>query len=256
MRRRSAFTLIELLVVVGIIAILVSILLPALGRARAASKQAVCGSNLRQLAISLEMYAEGSRDYYPGWSQWHVWGWYGTDRDGTAGDDDGPAWSEMLKQERLLPSLDIYQCPTFPMDVPVSYFMTAYAQWERYGAQFTRRAQIRYPGEFIISGDCTNPMFYAPPYGTNSDLMIDDADMDNATQPCLNVAVQTPSDEPATNPTIPWIKPQHLDRNNNVLFADGHAVAASAFQRHAMTLDTELRGVAWGELADVQAGQP
>ncbi len=254
MRRRDAFTLIELLVVVAIIALLLSILLPSLQRARAQSKQAVCGSNLRQLALALEMYADGQRDHYPGWSQWHVWGWYGTERDGTAGDGPGPAWSEMLRLENLLPSPDIYHCPDYPPHVPISYFMTAYAQWQRHEKQFTRRAQVRYAAEFVLSGDCTNPMFYAPPYGTNHDLMIDDADMDNATQPCLNVAVQEETEGPPVSLEVPWIEPQHLGRNNNVLFADGHAVAASSFERGSMTLDTERRGVAWGELGQADTG--
>jgi prepilin-type processing-associated H-X9-DG protein len=129
--------------------------------------------------------------------------------------------------------------------------MTAYARWERSAEQFTRRGAVRHPAEFVLSGDCTNPMFYAPPFGTNVELMIDDADMDNATQPCLNIVEQQPTEQPPTNLRIPWIRPQHLNRNNNVLFADGHVTAAGAFQRAAMTLDTAARSVAWGELADL-----
>ena len=56
-QKKEAFTLIELLVVVSIIALLVSILLPALGRAREAAKQAVCHGNLHQIGIIMEMYA-------------------------------------------------------------------------------------------------------------------------------------------------------------------------------------------------------
>ena len=50
-RRTAAFTLIELLVVISIIALLISILLPALSASRSAARNAVCKSNLRQLAV-------------------------------------------------------------------------------------------------------------------------------------------------------------------------------------------------------------
>lgn len=55
--RRCGFSLIELLVVVAVIALLLAILLPSLASARAQARQAVCGSNLRQLGVALHMYA-------------------------------------------------------------------------------------------------------------------------------------------------------------------------------------------------------
>jgi prepilin-type N-terminal cleavage/methylation domain-containing protein len=51
------FTLVELLVVIGIIALLVGVLLPTLGRAREGAKRTQCLSNLRQMAVMLNMYA-------------------------------------------------------------------------------------------------------------------------------------------------------------------------------------------------------
>ena len=66
-RRRSAggFTLIELLVVIAIIAILAAILFPVFGRAREKARQSSCASNLRQLALAVEMYAQDYDEILP-----------------------------------------------------------------------------------------------------------------------------------------------------------------------------------------------
>ena len=53
---RRSFTLIELLVVIAIIAVLIAILLPALGEARLASKTSVCGARLQQIGVGVQLY--------------------------------------------------------------------------------------------------------------------------------------------------------------------------------------------------------
>jgi prepilin-type processing-associated H-X9-DG protein/prepilin-type N-terminal cleavage/methylation domain-containing protein len=106
----SAFTLVELLVVMGIFAVLIALLLPALARARQSAVRLTCASNLRQIGIGLIAYAHGHRGCFPG----PAIAWY-------PHDEDWVHWepSRNVRNGSLMPYLgynaDVLKCP---MGVP------------------------------------------------------------------------------------------------------------------------------------------
>jgi len=96
MNKRYSFTLIELLVVIAIIAILASMLLPALSQARERAKAIKCTSNLKQIGSAMQMYT----------NTWESWIY--PLRDNTT---NGPWWYTRLNED-IINNQEIFHCPS------------------------------------------------------------------------------------------------------------------------------------------------
>ena len=133
-RLRGGFTLIELLVVVAIIALLISILLPALSEAKKRAQETVCGSNMRQMGLALRHYLDDNNGFYPG------------DHLETGGRNGSwIAWAPRIRKY-LDGQMNVYWCPSTDIGI----------RWERRqgGAQRSFLRLLGYePGETPLKGE-------------------------------------------------------------------------------------------------------
>ena len=101
MKRNRGFTLIELLVVIAIIAILAAILFPVFARARENARKTTCLSNLKQIGMSLLMYAQDFDEALPAAYQWQV---------------EGQTWPLMSWRQGIHPYMKNAQAHACPSD--------------------------------------------------------------------------------------------------------------------------------------------
>jgi len=111
--QRLAFTLVELLVVIGIIAVLIALLLPALNKARAQAQCAQCQSNMRQIAIAVLQYTNDNRDRL-------IIGHITAGVFGTQAYPDGWGWAAELMHQHYLGAPNYYDNPATPGAVAAS----------------------------------------------------------------------------------------------------------------------------------------
>jgi prepilin-type N-terminal cleavage/methylation domain-containing protein/prepilin-type processing-associated H-X9-DG protein len=218
-KQRLAFTLIELLVVIAIIAILASLILPALARAKKKAYQINCTSNLKQFAYAIHMYTEDNRERYPG----PVWlGLFYTYTDNTefmpyylAGYLGLPTPSLTVRTAKvcmcpamLMAAPKIPQGPPNSLDQPVSYIQ---AEWvtnnlsplDRFEYPFGRPKSASNPFPPRKSSDVKRPA---------TSLAMTDADKVNMTYT-------------ATYDKYLPLQPVHGSKIRNQLFFDWHVQA-------------------------------
>ena len=165
---RAAFTLVELLIVIGIIALLISILLPTLAKARESANRAVCLSHLRQQYIANQMYALDNRDAIPiGHNCRKGIGQLLWDAGYPVGSNPRYLQQGLLISAKYITDPKFFYCPSeknpwFRFNTPENPWTPVPTRWGIFGGYTSRPL-----AEWSDNGNlfANTPALYYPPYG-------------------------------------------------------------------------------------------
>jgi prepilin-type N-terminal cleavage/methylation domain-containing protein len=186
---RGGFTLVELLVVIGIIALLISILLPALGRAREAAKRIRCLSNLKTLTYAWLSYAQDNKGAICGANTDTENEWYKKDNNHPKEHNpklppswvtDGPSNDTITKGIlwQYVKDRHVYLCPNDQNNYNRTYSINAYL-WGELDPIAMKLSDIRQPSKtFVFIEEWDNRKyninsFWCPPYQNANDSWVD-----------------------------------------------------------------------------------
>lgn len=229
-RHSRGFTLTELLVVIGIIAVLIALLLPALSKARAAVRRVACASNLHQLGVAIHAYAnesQGAIPFGPAAPPMSFFNFYPVTGNVTSLisiESGAPCGAGLLIERFLSATPRVLFCPGADQgDI-------ADSQLALFGKQ---QAQSDYYYRHASGGDAYNP----PPL-THLRLAALGDNADAQPIRALAMDVQFIAD-PALGTLSIYTRTAHERKWSNVLYSDGHvAVQSNADGRY--TVDSRI----------------
>jgi len=234
MKQTKAFTLIEMLVVVSLIVLLISMLLPALGKARQAAKITACAANQNQISVAQVKYLLDNDQVFPRLQNWAgLIGKRGTVGYYSASSMDVTArpLNEYVGEERDGSNVDITECPSDLGDAFPSYNGSITSCYEFYGTS--------YLPQWNSSAFRVTPV-YGRPGGMRSISMR--RVKGSASNKLLLADWSWHGNRPISDPMTRWHNKGPV-RQFNTLFADGHV---SYFIYPNEEIDVEYTGGSYG----------